>query len=294
GERTKYTPGTFSWTDLTTPDQDAAKRFYGELLGWELIDNPVGDGVVYTTAQIGGKDVAAISPQPQQQRDAGAPPAWNSYITVENADQSLARAKQLGGTVHAPAFDVMTVGRMGVIQDPHGAYFLVWEPREHIGASLVNAPGAISWNELASPDPQASAAFYGGLFGWQTTAMEGMDFPYLVIQNADGHSNGGIAPVMPPVPRRTGSCTSARTTSTPIWPRSPSSAGRRWSGRLTSAWARSRLLRIRRARGSRSSPGVPTTARRRRPTAAQTPPAIIGSCDHAEPRRSRCSCCWRC
>ena len=198
GERTKYTPGTFSWADLTTPDQAAAKRFYGALFGWELTDNPVGDGVYYTMAQIGGQDVAAISAQPQQQRDAGAPPAWNSYITVENADQSLARAKQLGGTVHAPAFDVLTVGRMGVIQDPHGAYFLVWEPREHIGASLVNAPGAISWNELASPDPQASAAFYGGLFGWQTTAMEEMDFPYLVIQNADGHSNGGIAPVMPP------------------------------------------------------------------------------------------------
>ena len=37
----------------------------------------------------------------------------------------------------------MTAGRMAVIQDPQGAYFLVWEPRDHIGAGLVNVPGTI-------------------------------------------------------------------------------------------------------------------------------------------------------
>ena len=52
--------------------------------------------------------------------------------------------QQLGATVHAPAFDVMDVGRMGVVQDPQGAYFLAWEPKTHIGASLINAPGALS------------------------------------------------------------------------------------------------------------------------------------------------------
>jgi uncharacterized protein len=198
GERTQYTPGTFSWTDLTTTDQAAAKAFYSALFDWEVTDMPVGDGVVYSMASLDGKPVAAISPQPQQQRDAGAPPLWNSYITVENADQTLARAKALGATVHAPAFDVMEAGRMGVVQDPQGAYFLVWQPNQHIGARLVNAPGALSWNELGSPDLDGSASFYGELFGWTTTPMEGADPPYLVISNADGHSNGGIRPPAPP------------------------------------------------------------------------------------------------
>jgi predicted enzyme related to lactoylglutathione lyase len=197
GERTQYTPGTFSWTDLTTTDQAAAKAFYSALFGWEVTDMPVGDGVVYSMASLDGKPVAAISPQPQQQRDAGAPPLWNSYITVENADQTLARAEELGATVHAPAFDVMEAGRMGVVQDPQGAYFLVWQPNQHIGARLVNAPGALSWNELGSPDLDGSASFYGELFGWTTTPMEGADPPYLVISN-DGHSNGGIRPPAPP------------------------------------------------------------------------------------------------
>jgi uncharacterized protein len=197
-ERTEYTPGTFSWTDLTTPDQEAAKSFYGELFGWETVDMPVGDDVYYSMAKIGGKDVAAISPQPQQQREAGVPPAWNSYITVESADDALERASQLGGTVHAQAFDVLEAGRMGVVQDPQGAFFLVWEPNTHIGASMVNAPGALSWNELATPDMERSAAFYGELFGWKVERFEGMQMPYMAIQTKAGRGNGGIRPVMPP------------------------------------------------------------------------------------------------
>jgi predicted enzyme related to lactoylglutathione lyase len=196
GERTKYTPGTFSWTDLTTTDQEAAKAFYGDVFGWELIDNPVGDGITYTIARVDGKDVAAISPQPEQQRDAGAPPSWNTYITVDSADQALDRARELGGTVHAPAFDVMDLGRMGVVQDPQGAYFLVWEPKGHIGASLVNAPGALSWDELVSPDLDGSAAFYSELFGWKIEPLEGMEMPYRMIKKADGSNNGGMRPTM--------------------------------------------------------------------------------------------------
>src|SRR5205085_183989 len=132
--------------------------------------------------ELGGHDVAAISPQPQQQRDAGAPPAWNNYITVESADDAAERAKELGATVHAPPFDVMDVGRMAVIQDPLGAFFMVWEPRTNIGAQLVNAPGALCWNELASPDPGVSADFYGSLFGWTAEEMEGSPTPYLIVR----------------------------------------------------------------------------------------------------------------
>ncbi|HUA44920.1 MAG TPA: VOC family protein [Solirubrobacteraceae bacterium] len=196
GERTKYTPGTFSWTDLATTDQDAAKEFYGQLFGWTAVDYPVGEGVVYSMMQIDGKDVAAISLQPQQQADAGVPPLWNSYVTVESADATADRAQKLGATVHAPPFDVMDAGRMAVIQDPQGAFFMPWEPKDHNGASLVNASGALSWNELASVDPEASAQFYRELFGWKVEQFQGMEMTYLGIQNAAGHSNGGIREAM--------------------------------------------------------------------------------------------------
>jgi uncharacterized protein len=197
GERTSYTPGTFCWTDLATTDQPAANEFYGGLFGWEAQDMPVGDGAFYSMMRLDGKDVAAIAPQPQQQRDAGVPPTWNSYVSVEDADASVARAAELGGTAHAPAFDVLEAGRMAVLQDPQGAFFMVWQPRNHFGAALVNAPGALSWNELASPDLDASTRFYGGLFGWSVEEVPGMEQRYLSIKNG-GATNGGIRELSPP------------------------------------------------------------------------------------------------
>lgn len=76
---------------------------------------------------------------------------------------------------------------------------MVWQPKEHIGASLVNAPGALVWNELASPDLDSSSAFYSGLFDWQIEPFAGGESsePYLVIKNGEAN-NGGIRPLSPP------------------------------------------------------------------------------------------------
>ena len=198
-ERAQYAPGTFSWADLATPDPDAAKGFYRSLFGWEAEDMPIPDDGYYSMQRIDGKSVAAIAPQPQAQRDAGVPPLWQSYITVESADATAQRAGELGATVHAPPFDVMEAGRMAVIQDPQGAFFMIWEPRQHVGAGLVNEPGALCWNELASPDPDGSASFYRDLFGWTVEPFEGGAMRYLTIKNGDA-SNGGIRETQPQEP----------------------------------------------------------------------------------------------
>jgi uncharacterized protein len=197
GERDGYEPGTFCWVDLATTDQEGAKAFYAGLFGWQSVDMPVEEGVYYSMQRVDGKDVAAIAGQPPQQRDAGVPPMWNNYIWVESADATAERAAELGATVHAPPFDVLEAGRMAVIQDPQGAYFMAWEPRNHRGAGLVNAPGALSWNELASPDMDGSSEFYSGLFGWGLSPLENSPQPYLVIQVGE-RSNGGIRELAPP------------------------------------------------------------------------------------------------
>ncbi len=196
-ERTQFKPGTFSWADLSTPDQDGAKAFYTALFGWDVQDNPVGDEMVYMMMMVGDKPVAAISPQPQQQREMGAPPMWNSYVTVENADAALEKAKELGGTVHAPAFDVMDVGRMGVVADPQGAFFEVWQPKAHIGAGLVNGHGMLSWNELHTTDLEDATRFYTGLFGWSTSDMDMGGDTYRIV-SVDGHGNGGLSTMLMP------------------------------------------------------------------------------------------------
>jgi uncharacterized protein len=198
-ERTQYTPGTFSWSELSTTDPDAAKPFYASLFGWQAEDLPIPGGGIYSMQRLEGKDVAAIAPQPDAQREAGVPPVWNSYVTVQSADAAAERAGELGGTVHAPAFDVMDAGRMAVIQDPQGAFFMVWEPKQSIGATLVNVPGALCWNELAAADLDSAPQFYEQLFGWRTEAFEGGPMRYLTIKNGDA-TNGGMRETQPEEP----------------------------------------------------------------------------------------------
>ena len=188
GERTSYAPGTFSWAELATSDADAAKAFYTSVFGWEYEDNPIGDGQVYSMARRDGKDVAALFSSDQ-------PPHWNCYVTVAPAEEAAARAAEHGGRALADPFDVMDVGRMAVVADPTGAALCLWEPRRHIGAALVNAPGAMTWNDLVTPDPDAAASFYGALFGWTTEEMPEAG-GYRVIKNGE-RSNGGIVRLDP-------------------------------------------------------------------------------------------------
>jgi predicted enzyme related to lactoylglutathione lyase len=158
GARTSYSPGTFSWAELATSDAAAAKAFYTALFAWEYDDMPVGDGQVYTMSKRDGQVVGALFSSEE-------PPHWNCYVTVASVDDAAARAAELGATVVSEPFDVMDAGRMAVIADPGGATLCLWEPRGSIGATLVNAPGAMTWNDLVTPDPDAAARFYGDLFG---------------------------------------------------------------------------------------------------------------------------------
>lgn len=187
GTRTEHAPGTFSWVDLTTSDAAGAKEFYGGLLGWEFDDNEIPGGGVYSMCRVGGESVAAISPTTDQ-----FPPHWNNYVTVASADDAAARAKELGGNTIEEPFDVMEAGRMALLQDPTGAALCVWEPREAIGATRVNDPGCLTWNELHSPDPGRALEFYTGLFGWGAEEMDGDGAPAYTIVKVGERTNGGV------------------------------------------------------------------------------------------------------
>jgi hypothetical protein len=189
GERTDYAPGTFCWTDLGTPDADGAKAFYAALLGWELDDMPVGDDQVYTMARIGEHRVAALYKSSQ------GPPAWLCYVSVESADAAAELAERLGGTVVDAPFDVLAAGRMAVLRDPQGGVFAVWEAGETFGATLVNAPGALTMNQLNTPDPRASSDYYTSLFGWRTQQVS-EEPPYFGVFNGETLNAGMMQ--MPP------------------------------------------------------------------------------------------------
>ena len=192
GERTSYPPGTFSWVDLNTDDQERAKAFYAALFAWQYEDIPIGEGMVYSMAKVDGHSVAALGPT----QGEDMPPHWNCYVSVDDADASAARAKELGATLLAEPFDVFEAGRMAAFADPQGAVLSVWQAKENIGAGLVNVLGALTWNDLITPDVEASAAFYRALFGWEISETEGSGGQYWSITN-DGRLNGGMMPLPP-------------------------------------------------------------------------------------------------
>ena len=192
GERTSHAPGTFSWVDLATPDREASKRFYGELFGWQSEDSPGRRGAAYTRFALDGRDVAGCFDQREHERDGGVPPHWSSYVTVEDLDAPTSRAPELGGKVVAEASEVEDRGRLAGLADPAGAELGLWEPGADFGAGLVNAAGALCWNDLGTPDVDAAKAFYGGLFGWTfDEASEQDPMQYTTIRNGET-TNGSV------------------------------------------------------------------------------------------------------
>lgn len=168
-DRDGYIPGVPCWVDTNQPDPAAALGFYRELFGWEFEDvAPAGSGTTYAIGRIRGGDAGAVS-----SIAPGEPPVakWNTYVWVQDADETAARARDAGGTVVAGPFEVPEAGRMAVIVDPEGAAFCIWQCRGHKGAKVVNEHGSVNFNGLATRDPQAAKAFYGTVFGWRTLAL---------------------------------------------------------------------------------------------------------------------------
>ena len=193
-----HKPGTFCWIELMTTDSDAAKKFYGGLLGWTFEDNPIGDGQVYTMAKINGKDAAGIFKMGGQFQ--GMPPNWGSYIAVEDADAMTKKAVANGAKAMKEPFDVMEVGRMAVLQDPSGAFFSIWQAKKHHGVGAKQENGALCWNELYSTNVDAAGKFYASTFGWTTKAIDmgPMGTYTLFNRPGDDKNNAGGMMAMPP------------------------------------------------------------------------------------------------
>ena len=170
-EQDRYIPGVPCWIDTTQPDPDAAAAFYGNLFGWELDDAMPPDAPgKYLIARLGGGNVAAVS---SPMGDAPAAAMWNTYVWVDDADETAAKVRDAAGTVLSEPFDVMDAGRMGVFADPAGAVFCGWQPKNHRGAGVVNEHGSLNFNVLNTRDIEGAGRFYGAVFGWELLDVGG-------------------------------------------------------------------------------------------------------------------------
>ena len=113
------TPGAFSWNELSSPDPKASCAFYASLFGWTYDTMNMGQGD-YHVIKVGDAAVGGVMTQQQP-----GPAMWGAYVTVASCDATVEQAKGLGATVCAGPFDIPTVGRMAVLQDPQGAVIQV-------------------------------------------------------------------------------------------------------------------------------------------------------------------------
>jgi predicted enzyme related to lactoylglutathione lyase len=198
-ERTSYAQGTPNWVDLQTSDQDAAKAFYAGLFGWTYDDQPMPQGPVYSMALLRGNPVAAIAPQSPEMAAAGAPPMWNTYLAVDSVDDAVGKVEAAGGKVGMAPFDVMDAGRMAFVIDPAGAGVALWQANQHIGATLVNEPGAVTWNELITDNPD-SVTFYQHVLGMTTSKTDMGGGEYTMFEVGGQPVGGSMAQPMPGIP----------------------------------------------------------------------------------------------
>lgn len=116
-------PGTVMWNELVTNDLHSALPFYETVLGIDAVPMPMGDGS-YTILRVEGNDVGGATNPPMP----GAPNHWHVYFAVVSTDDSAAKATDLGASVIVEPFDIPTVGRVAIIQDPQGGFFSLLQP----------------------------------------------------------------------------------------------------------------------------------------------------------------------
>jgi predicted enzyme related to lactoylglutathione lyase len=118
--------GSILWRDLTVPNADEVRDFYAAVVGWK--PEPV---------EMGGySDYNMVSPETGAPEagvcharggNAGLPPQWLLYVTVEDLDTSLVACEAMGGEVVAPPRS-MGGARTCVIRDPAGAVCALYQP----------------------------------------------------------------------------------------------------------------------------------------------------------------------
>lgn len=185
-----WPPGVPCWVDLTVPDVDTATSFYASVLGWTFSDE---DDTGYRIALVDGAAAAGVGPPPQP----GVPTCWTTYLATDDVVKTSEAVGEHGGTVLLPAADVGESGRVAVVADPTGAAFGLWQARAHIGAGVVNRPGALVWEDLRTPDPDTARAFYGAVFGYRFEALDmaGPDYSTFALPD-DPAPLGGMGSMM--------------------------------------------------------------------------------------------------
>jgi predicted enzyme related to lactoylglutathione lyase len=153
--------------DLLTSDVAAARRFYGDLLGWTFDDH--GDLAV---ARLDGRPVAALVPLRVEEA-----PHWLPSLSVPDPDAAAARVRRAGGAVHLGPKAMPGRGRVAVVRDAQGAALVLL--RSATGDPVGGTPpvGGFGRTALVTPDPDGSFSLYRDLVGYEASPVDEAETP---------------------------------------------------------------------------------------------------------------------
>ena len=157
--------GMFCWSELSSDNGTEARKFYSHVFGWLPSDDGGDLENSFTTWAVAGRKVAGMV---EKSDDQPGPPVWNSFVLVDDLDESTKLADANGGQVTLECADVVPFGKMGIIQDPTGAFLTLWEAGSQEDAELFSSPGSIAWNELWTADSSLARQFYSQVWVGRT------------------------------------------------------------------------------------------------------------------------------
>jgi uncharacterized protein len=161
----EHHPGKLIFVQLVTPDLAAAKQFYAGLFGWTFRDLQAG-GTSYAEAYLDGQPVAGLF---HKKLPAGGQrqPAWLSFFAVGDVDAAQKVALKNGAKVLFEPYNAPGRGREAVFADPQGAVFAILASESGDPPDVLASPGEWIWSSLITSDPDADAAFYQKIFGYE-------------------------------------------------------------------------------------------------------------------------------
>ncbi|WP_030750671.1 VOC family protein [Streptomyces sp. NRRL F-5135] len=184
-----FAEGTPCWVDVSLPDLEAGKRFYGELFGWTFGPPGSAEHGRYTDALSGGLRVAGLIAK----RDGRMPTAWGVHFATPDVVRTGRRIREAGGRLITDPVAVGTAGIMALAADPAGAVFGLWQARDFEGFEKKGLPGSFRWTEVYTRDKDRVDPFYESVFGFRATDLPGPS-------GSAGPSGSGVPPVPPGPP----------------------------------------------------------------------------------------------
>lgn len=177
--------GSVVWFELLTEDAEAARTFYGELLGWQAEPARARAVVLRDDGRrIGG--IAEITDQMPEVTES----VWLVGIEMPRLERALEAAVEAGGTVLREITEVPGQGRWAVIRDPQGAEVVLVDPVVELGGGTPDH-GSFVWAELWTDDVDAASAFYATVLGYDSAATDRGSRPYTVM-SAGGEARAGV------------------------------------------------------------------------------------------------------